>query len=414
MPQLGETVTEGTISRWYKSVGDDVVAGEPLFDIETDKTSMEVPSVVGGTLREIRAQEGETVGVGVIVAVLAERGMAEPAAQAAASSPAATPAPAAIAAPVDPFHGLRTPTQWHGAATLAGGVKITPRARRLAAEAHLDVTQLWGSGPRGRIVAADVHRWAGESGTPAAAAAPAPAAATDAVRALYRDVPHREIPLDGVRRQIARRLSESKQQVPHFYLGTDVRVESLLALRQQFNASSGQRVSVNDVLVRAYALALQQVPAANVIWAGDALLQLERVDVGVAVALPGGLVTPIVRRADTLGLAALAAELAALIGRARERKLQPAEYNGGSATVSNLGMYGVRSFQAIVNPPQATILALGAVERRVIEAPDGTLRGASLLSVSLSVDHRAVDGAKAAELLAAFRTVVENPLRIFE
>jgi pyruvate dehydrogenase E2 component (dihydrolipoamide acetyltransferase) len=214
-----------------------------------------------------------------------------------------------------------------------------------------------------------------------------------------------------MRRQIARRVSESKQKVPHFYLEADLHVEALLTLRKQWN-DGGTRISINDWLVKAYALALQQVPAANVIWADDAVLQLGRVDVGVAVAVPGGLITPIARGAEKKSLAELSAELAALIARARERRLQPAEYNGGSGTVSNLGMYGVRSFQAIVNVPQATILAVGAAERRVIEASDGSIKAASLLSVSLSVDHRAVDGATAGELLAAFRAIVENPVRI--
>jgi pyruvate dehydrogenase E2 component (dihydrolipoamide acetyltransferase) len=285
----------------------------------------------------------------------------------------------------------------------------------LAAQAGIDAESLEGSGPQGRIVAEDVRRATGTvAGSGAATAAPPPIpAGGDPVRSLYAGTHHREVALDGMRHEIARRLSESKQQVPHFYLSADANVDALLALRKQYNDSGRPRVSLNDLLVKAYALALQKVPAANVVWAGDALLQLERSDVGVAVAVPGGLVTPIARSADTKPLAELAAELAGLVARGRERRLQPDEYSGGSATVSNLGMYGVRSFQAIVNPPQATILAVGAAERRPVVAPDGTLRAASLLAVTLSVDHRAVDGATAGELLAAFRTLVESPLQVF-
>jgi pyruvate dehydrogenase E2 component (dihydrolipoamide acetyltransferase) len=418
MPQLGETVTEGTISKWYKAAGDPVTAGDPLFEIETDKTSMEVPAVVAGVLHEIRAQAGATVPVGSVVAVLGETAGAPissplqaqaPIAVAVGNSPmavaAAPPAPLNGAArPVDPFHGLRTPERNFGKATLSGGVKVTPLARRLAAEAGLDLAQLRGSGPHGRIVAADVR-------VPVTSQT-GPAHGAEQVKALYAGTSYRELPLDGMRKTIARRLSESKQQVPHFYLGGDLNVEALLGLRKQVNEAAGMRVSVNDLLVKAYALALQRVPAANVAWAGDRLLQFERSDIGVAVAVPGGLVTPIVRSADTKPLLLLSSEVAALASRARERKLQPAEYAGGAATVSNLGMYGVRSFQAIVNPPQATILAVGAAERRVVEATDGTLRAATLLTVSISVDHRAVDGAVAAELFAALRQIVETPIRV--
>lgn len=429
MPQLGETVTEGTISKWHKAIGDAVAAGDSLFEIETDKTSMEVPAVAAGVLGEIRAQTGATVAVGTVVAVLAEAtgvGVASPvpqappiaavhphvpAAAALGASPEAVDATPSVlkssaARPVDPFHGLRTPERNYGKATLPGGAKVTPLARRLAAEARVDLVHLRGSGPHGRIVAADVRSAAVISRPEAAAPG------SEQVKALYAGTSYRELPLDGMRKTIARRLSESKQQVPHFYATGDLNVEALLALRKQVNEAATVRVSVNDLVVKAYALALQRVPAANVVWAGDRLLQFERSDIGVAVAVPGGLVTPVVRRADTKGLIALAGELAALATRARERKLQPAEYAGGSASVSNLGMYGVRSFQAIVNPPQATILAVGAAERRVIEATDGTLRAATLLTVCISADHRAVDGAVAAELLAALRQIVENPISI--
>ncbi len=442
MPQLGETVAEGTITKWYKAVGDSVAAGELLFDIETDKTAMEVPSMAAGVLREIRAQSGQTVAVGAVVAVLAQSGAAS-AAETAPRAPEKTPAPAATAEvsparppptgtagqqspsaasppvspgtgrAIDPYHGLRTPEKNFGKAMLPNGARITPLARRLAAQTGIDLATLHGSGPRGRIVAADV-RQARPAGGAVNASAPlaSPEASFDQIKSLYTGTPYRELPVDGLRKTIARRLSEAKQQIPHFYLSSDLDVEALLRLRKEINETGANRVSVNDMLVKAYALALREVPEANVVWAGDRLLQLAHADIGVAVAIPGGLITPIVRQADTQSLSNLASELAGLIARARERKLQPSEYTGGSASVSNLGMYGVRSFQAIVNPPQATILAVGAAERRPVEAPDGTLRATTMLSVSLSVDHRAVDGATAGKLLAALRTLVEHPLRI--
>jgi pyruvate dehydrogenase E2 component (dihydrolipoamide acetyltransferase) len=414
MPQLGETVTEGTIAKWYKSVGDTVAAGDVLFEIETDKTSMEVPALAGGILAEIRAQKGQTVPVNAVVCVITADGkvsietapaeIATATVAPAKAVPAAAPAPQPVAPPpavkrdIDPFNSVQSPPKNFGKATLPSGAKITPLARRLAAEAGVDLSTLQGSGPYGRIVAADIKR-----AQPAQAAAAPAAAAGNA---------YREIPLDGMRRTIAKRLVESKQTVPHFYLSTDVSVEALLALRQQINALSPKRISVNDFIVKAYALALQKVPAANAIWAEDKLLQYERSDIGVAVAIEGGLITPVVRSADVKSLATVSAEIADLAKRARERKLKPAEYQGGTGTVSNLGMYGIRQFSAIVNPPQATILAVGAAERRPDEAADGSIRFASKLTVTLSVDHRVVDGAVAGELLAAFRTLVEAPLSL--
>ena len=418
MPQLGETVTEGTIIKWYKSVGDKVAAGDVLFEIETDKTSMEVPALAGGTLTEIKAQVGQTIPVNAVVCVVSAAGevsietapaevatsaASAPAPAKGAASKAAAAAPAPVPAPaikreLDPFNSVRTPERNFGPATLASGAKTTPLARRLAAEAGVNLDSVQGSGPHGRIVAADIRQ-----ARPAAAAAVAAPAAGSA---------YREIPLDGMRRTIARRLVESKQTVPHFYLSTDVSVEALLALRREVNALSPSRISVNDFLVKAYALALQKVPAANAVWAEDRLLQYERSDVGVAVAIQGGLITPVIRGADVKSLATVSAEIADLAKRARDRKLKPAEYQGGTATVSNLGMFGIREFSAIINPPQATILAVGAAERRPEEAPDGGVRFASKLTVTLSVDHRVVDGAVAGELLAAFRTVVESPLSL--
>jgi pyruvate dehydrogenase E2 component (dihydrolipoamide acetyltransferase) len=422
MPQLGETVTEGTISKWYKSAGDTVAAGDALFEIETDKTSMEVPATHPGVLREIRAAAGQTVPVGAVVAVVA--GAGEPAAAAptsVAAAPVVAPIAAPIAAPVaarpavpqkplDPFQSVRSPERNFGPATLPGGAKVTPLARRLAAERGLDLRTLRGSGPQGRVVADDVRRAPAPG---AAGTAVATGASATQVKAQYPSTPYGEVPLDAMRKVIARRLTESKQTVPHFYLSADYNVEALLAVRQQVNAAKGVKVSVNDLIVKAYAMALQKVPAANVVFAEDRLLQFTRSDVGVAVAVPGGLVTPVVRSADTKSVLEISAEIADLATRGRERKLKPDEYTGGSATVSNLGMYGVRNFSAIVNPPQATILAVGAAERRPIEGSDGSVRFASTITVTLSVDHRAVDGAVGGELLRALRNIIENPVSLF-
>jgi pyruvate dehydrogenase E2 component (dihydrolipoamide acetyltransferase) len=434
MPQLGETVTEGTIIRWYKAEGDTIAAGEPLFEIETDKTSMEVPATAPGVLSKIRAQVGATVPVGAVVALVTRPGEASTAGDATvagtspaqatiarfaatpapdarpmhAAAPATAPAAASTWPPLDPFQSVRTPEGHFGSARLPGGARISPRARRLAHEQGIEPGSLAGSGPQGRVVAADVPV------APSAVAVVAPGTGTGRARikAQYPVGSYREVALDSMRRAIARRLVEAKQTVPHFYLTAELNVEALLSLRTQLNAAAPVKISINDLLVKAYALALQQVPAANVAWADDCLLQFERSDVAVAVAVPGGLVTPVVRSADVKSIVAVATEIAELAGRGRERRLRPEEYQGGAATVSNLGMYGVRSFSAIINPPQATILAVGAAERRPIEAPDGSLRFASLLTVTLSVDHRAVDGAVGGELLRALRVLVEHPVRI--
>jgi pyruvate dehydrogenase E2 component (dihydrolipoamide acetyltransferase) len=420
MPQLGETVAEGKITKWFKKVGDQVAVGDVLFEIETDKTSMEVPSMDAGPLTEIKVQEGETVPVSSVVAVIGGAGgaaAAPPDDAKVSGAPAATPTtpapgPAQAAAPVkrelDPFNAVKSPEKNFGPATV-GGAKVTPLARRLAAEKGVDLTKVKGSGPHGRIVAADIAS-AGPAPAPAAAgAAMATGATADQVIALYKDVPYREVQLDGMRRTIAKRLLESKQTVPHFYLTAEVEIEELLALRKKINAN-GTKISVNDFVVRAYALALQRVPEANAVWAEDRVLQFEHSDVGVAVSVEGGLFTPVVRKAETKSLSAISAEIKELAGRAKERKLKPAEYQGGSAAVSNLGMYGVREFSAIVNPPHATILAVGAGERRPVETEDGGVRFVSKMTVTLSVDHRVVDGALGAQLLAAFKAIVENPL----
>ncbi len=423
MPQLGETVTEGTIAKWYKSVGDSVTAGDILFEIETDKTSMEVPAIASGVLTEIRAQAGQTVPVGAIISILTVAGVANetaPAEKAPAAAPASTAAPAqsiaskpaAAAATVkrtiDPFNAVPSPERNFGPATLANGVKVTPLARRLAVEGNISLSNVKGSGPHGRIVADDVRH-----AQPAASASVlATGAGLAQVKALYAGIAHREVPLDGMRKTIAKRLVESKQTVPHFYLTTDMSVEALLSIRKLINASGKFKVSINDCIVKAYALALHRVPAANAVWAEDRLLQFENVDVGVAVAIQGGLITPVVRNANVKSLADVSADIADLAARARDRKLKSAEYQGGTGTVSNLGMFGVREFSAIINPPQATILAVGAAERRPIENADGSIGFASKLTVTLSVDHRVVDGAVAGELLAAFKSIIEAPVNL--
>ena len=435
MPQLGETVTEGTIISWQKAVGDQVSSGDVLFEIETDKTTMEVPATSAGSIAEIRVPAGEVVPVGTVVAiVLAEgeqSGSAEPS-KAAEPAPAAAPTQApqpvmsvsALATPVivkrdlDPFNAVRTPQRNFGPAALPGGVRVTPLARRLAAERGISLPTLAGSGPNGRIVARDVREAELPSALPAAEAAllatatpVASAAKADQVKALYADAPFVEVDLTGMRRTIARRLVESKQTIPHFYLTADVHIDRMLELRRQINDGGSTRISVNDFVVKAYAAALRACPAANAVWAEDRILQFSRVDVGVAVAVDGGLFTPVVRGADAKSVSAIADEIRDLAARARTGDLAAREYQGGAGSVSNLGMYGVGEFAAIINPPHATILAVGAGMRRPYESVDGGVAFASEMTVTLSCDLRVVDGALGAELLRTFKTIIEEPLR---
>jgi pyruvate dehydrogenase E2 component (dihydrolipoamide acetyltransferase) len=435
MPQLGETVAEGKITKWFKSAGDAIKPGDNLFEIETDKVSMEVPSTTAGVLAEIRVGEGEVAPVGAIVAVIADgtgAAAGAPPATGTAPAPAAVaptaqmappsvaPASAAAAAPIklDPFFEVRTPARNYGPARLPGGVRVTPLARRLAAEGGIDLGKISPSGPHGRIVARDIEA----ARAVAARAAPAPAAATgvtaDQVKALYRDVPHEEEPLGGMRKTIAARLTQATQTIPHFYLTADVEIGALIRLREEVNAAAPKdkagnatfKLSVNDLVIKAWAAALQRVPAANAVWAEDRILRFQQSDIGVAVAIEGGLITPVIRQAEAKTLSAISNEIKALAARARERKLKPNEYQGGSSTISNLGMYGVREFAAVINPPQATILAVGAARRQAVESADGGVGFASVMSVTLSSDHRVVDGALGAELLAAFKQFVEQPI----
>jgi pyruvate dehydrogenase E2 component (dihydrolipoamide acetyltransferase) len=435
MPQLGETVAEGKITTWFKSVGDAVKPGDNLFEIETDKVSMEVPATTAGVLEQIRVAAGEVAPVGAVVAVLS--GAAGMIAVAAAKTlqPAPPPAPIALRTPIvvsappspvgvapvrpimlDPFREVRTPERNYGPAKLASGAVVTPLARRLAGDAGIDLGRIAPSGPHGRIIARDVETAiAAGAGSPTRGiAAPSP----DRVKALYEPGSYDEIPLDGMRRTVAARLIEAKQTIPHFYLTADVAIERLNAVREEANAAAlpeeaGKpmfRLTVNDFVIKALALALARVPAANAVWAQDRILRFRRCDVGVAVAVEGGVVTPMIRGAERKPLSDISAEMKDLSARARLRKLRSGEIRGGVTAISNLGMHGIREFAAIINPPHATILAVGAGTRRPVETADGGIGFVSQMTVTLSCDHRVVDGALGAELLAAFRHFIEHPV----
>ena len=324
------------------------------------------------------------------------------------STPMPRPAP-----PMDPFHAVRTPERNFGPATLASGTVVTPLARRLASERGIDLSRISGSGPHGRIVAHDV-----ESAAPLAAPAQATGASPTQVKALYEGVAYEEVPLDSMRRTIATRLVEAKQTIPHFYLTADLDAGRLIAMREEANAAApkdrdGQpsfKLSLNDFIIKAWAAALQRIPSANAVWAGDRILRFRSSDIGIAVALEGGLITPVLRNVEMKSLTAISAEMRDLAERARNKKLRPNEYQGGASAISNLGMYGVREFSAIINPPHATILAVGATRRAPIEADDGNVKFISQMTVTLSCDHRVVDGALGAELLAAFKDFIEKPV----
>jgi pyruvate dehydrogenase E2 component (dihydrolipoamide acetyltransferase) len=429
MPQLGETVAEGEITKWFKAAGDAVTPGDNLFEIETDKTSMEVPSTTSGTLTEIRFKVGDVAKVGAVVAVISGAGAA--ATSAPASQPPKAPAAARVvpaaplaavhstpmprpAAPMDPFNAVRTPERNYGPAKLASGTTVTPLARRLAGERGIDLTRIFGSGPHGRIVAVDVERAAPGIATPAMATG----ASAAQVKALYEGVTYEEVPLDSMRRTIATRLAEAKQTIPHFYLTADLDAGRLIAMREEANAAApkdktGQpafKLSLNDFIIKTWAAALQRIPSANAVWAGDRILRFRSSDIGIAVALDGGLITPVIRNANSKSVTTISAEMRDLADRARQKKLKPNEYQGGSSAISNLGMYGVREFSAIINPPHATILAVGATRRAPVEADDGSVKFISQMTVTLSCDHRVVDGALGAQLLASFKDFIEKPV----
>jgi len=463
MPALSPTMEKGNLAKWLKKEGDTVKSGDVIAEIETDKATMEVEAVDEGVLAKIVVPEGTAdVPVNQVIALIAGEGedpksitapadggapAAAPKAESAPApaAPAAAPAPQANAVPGDqaahmayarvdqapagPAQGAKP----NGAGQQASGGRIfaSPLAKRIARDAGIDIASIQGSGPHGRIVEKDVRAalQGGAKPAPAPTTAPAPAAkpsqppalapsmGADQVKAMFEAGTYEEVPLDGMRKTIAKRLVESKQTVPHFYLSLDCELDALMALREQINAAAGKdkdgkpayKLSVNDFVIKALAVALQRVPAANAVWAEDRILRMKHSDVGVAVAIEGGLFTPVVRKAEQKTLTAISAEVKDMAGRARNRRLKPEEYTGGSTAVSNLGMYGIKDFQAVINPPHGTILAVGAGEQRVV-VKNGAPAVVQAMTVTLSCDHRVVDGALGAELLAAFKQLIENPM----
>ena len=437
MPALSPTMEKGNLAKWLKAVGDTVKAGDVIAEIETDKATMEVEAVDEGTLAAILVPAGtQDVAVNTPIAVITAEGEDATAAAAAPAPKAAAPAP--VAAPA--ASAAPAPTVAAGPAPVAAsGERIfaSPLARRVAREKGLDLAKIAGSGPRGRIVLKDVEAAASagtaKAGAPAPAAGVAPSAAggisgggapaalptgpsEETIRKMFEPGSYEEIPHDGMRKTIAKRLMESKLTVPHFYLTVEVELDALMALREQINGAApvkdgkpAYKVSVNDFVIKAMAVALQRVPDANVTWTDGAMLKHKHSDVGVAVAIPGGLITPVVRKAEAKTITAISAEMKDFAARAKARKLKPEEYQGGSTAVSNLGMFGIKEFAAIINPPHATILAVGAGEKRVVVKGNAPAV-VTAMTVTLSTDHRAVDGALGAEFLAAFRQLIENPM----
>jgi pyruvate dehydrogenase E2 component (dihydrolipoamide acetyltransferase) len=419
MPALSPTMEEGTLAKWLVKEGDVVKSGQIIAEIETDKATMEFEAVDEGIIGRILIAEGTAgVKVNTAIAVLVEEGEtadAAPApAKAKAPAPAAAPALAAVAA-----------TAPAPAAPKVDGARVfaSPLARRIAAEKGLDLTKVQGTGPHGRIVKADV-----EGAKPAAAAtapvaaAPAPTSApapmptgpaAETVLKMYQGREFTEMPLDGMRRTIAARLTEAKQTIPHFYLRREVRLDALMAFREQINKqleTRGVKLSVNDFIIKACALALQAVPDANAVWAGDRILKLKPSDVAVAVAVEGGLFTPVLKDAHQKSLSALSAEMKDLATRAKTKKLAPHEYQGGSFAISNLGMMGIENFDAVINPPHGAILAVGAGLKKPVVMKDGSIGVATVMSMTLSVDHRVIDGALGAALLQSIVDNLENPM----
>ena len=406
MPALSPTMTEGKLVKWHKAEGDTVDAGDVLAEIETDKATMEIEAVDEGIVGKILVAEGsEGVQVNTPIAVLVEEGEAVPAAPVA---PPPAPAPAPAAPPPAPAHPLAPSPAAAPAPAKPDGERIitSPLARRMAVQAGLDLSRLSGSGPHGRIVKRDI-----EAALAGGAPAPAPAPVAAPAPVVDTGMPYTEQPNSTMRKVVARRLGESKRDIPHFYLSVDCELDRLLALRSDLNGRAGgaYKLSVNDFVVRAVALALRKVPAANATWTDEAVRLYTNIDVSVAVATPNGLITPIVRNADAKGLAGISGEMKDLSARAKEGKLMPEDYQGGGFTISNLGMYGVKEFAAVINPPQSCILAVGAGGQRPV-VKDGALAIATVMTVTLSVDHRSVDGAVGAGFLAAFKGYVEDPL----
>ena len=454
MPALSPTMEEGKLAKWHVKEGDTVSSGDVIAEIETDKATMEVEAVDEGKIGKILVAEGtDGVKVNAVIAVLLQEGESADAAAAPAAAPqpakaeatpaAAAPAPAKAdagtlmydkgtsttsTAPVDAQPKAPGPA---GAASAAksgnGKVFASPLARRLARESGIDLATVVGSGPKGRVIKADIEALKAGKTQPKAAPAAAPASGAPAaapaglsksqILAMYEEGSYEIVPNDGMRKVVAQRLTESKQTIPHFYLTLDCRIDALMAAREQINAAAPKskdgkpefKLSVNDFVMKAWALALQRVPAANATWAGDSILYHKRSDVAVAVAVPGGLFTPVVKAADTKSLRQISEEVKDLATRARNKKLAPHEYQGGATSVSNLGMYGIKHFAAVINPPHGTILAVGAGEERVY-AEKGQVKTGQFMTVTLSCDHRAVDGALGAELLGVFKGLIETPV----
>ena len=459
MPALSPTMEEGTLAKWLVKTGDMIKSGDVIAEIETDKATMEVEAVDEGTLARIVVPEGtQDVAVNDVIAVLAGDGEDVKAAGAGAgpkpaaasaekttaaaspsprgdgagsagAAPGAEQKPAAAAPSPSPLPvGERSPptTAGEGPAPQANGHARTfssPLARRLAKEAGIELARVTGSGPHGRIIARDVEQAKSGKGLKAPAAAPAgapavaPSMSDQQIRALYEDGSYEVVPHDGMRRTIAQRLTASVQTIPHFYLTMDCNIGKLVEAREEINAAAPKdkdgkpayKLSVNDFVIKALALALQRIPNANVSWTEGGMLRHKHSDIGVAVAMPGGLITPIIRKAETKPVSVISAEMKDFAARARARKLKPEEYQGGTTAVSNLGMYGIKDFTAVINPPHATILAVGAGEERAI-VKGGKIEVAQIMSVTMSCDHRAVDGALGAELIGAFKLLIENPV----
>jgi pyruvate dehydrogenase E2 component (dihydrolipoamide acetyltransferase) len=441
MPALSPTMEKGNLAKWLKKEGDKVKSGDVIAEIETDKATMEVEAVDEGTLAKIVVPEGtQDVPVNDIIAVLAGDGedvksagagaAASPPKPAPAQAPAAKPAAAAMPTPASeakaPAAAQPAPVAAKETAPQANGHDRTfssPLARRLAKEAGIEIARINGSGPHGRVIARDVEEAKSGKGLKAPAAAPsaapsiAPSMSDQQIRALFEDGSYEVIPHDGMRRTIAQRLTASVQTIPHFYLTMDCNIGKLLEAREEINAGAPKdkdgkpayKLSVNDFVIKALAVALQRIPNANVSWTESGMLRHKHSDVGVAVAMPGGLITPIIRKAEEKSLSVISGQMKDFAARARARKLKPEEYQGGTSAVSNLGMYGIKDFTAVINPPHATILAVGTGEERAI-VKNGKIEVAQIMSVTLSCDHRAVDGALGAELIGAFKLLIENPV----
>ncbi len=451
MPALSPTMEKGNLAKWLKKEGDAIKSGDIIAEIETDKATMEVEAVEEGTLAKILVPEGTAdVPVNDIIGLLAAEGEDASAVTAAAPKAAASaPSPdtAKVSAPqgeqydrqpanVPPAakaEEAKAPLTNGAAPETNGRVFASPLARRLAKDGGIDLHGIAGSGPHGRVVERDVKAALAGGGAPKAPApaqakappaapqpAPAPRptpASDDAVRRMFTPGSFTEVPHDSMRKTIARRLVEAKSTIPHFYLSVDCDLDALMVLREQINAAAAKdkdgkpayKVSVNDFVIKGLALALKRVPDANVTWTEGAMLKHSSADVGVAVSIPGGLITPVIRNADAKTLSVISNEMKDYAARARARKLKPEEYTGGTTAVSNLGMFGIKSFSAVINPPHATILAVGAGEKRVV-VKNGAPAVATLMNVTLSTDHRAVDGALGAELISAFRSLIENPM----